>query len=181
MTIIYSIGHGNRPLEGFTGLLTNAGIECLVDVRAYPRSRRHPDFTRMALDPVLKLHGIRYVWEGAALGGMRRPQRDSPHVALADAALRGYADHMATAEFQGALERLLALAAAQTTVMMCAESNPQHCHRSFIADALVARNVEVLHLMGHHDVRGHTLREGARRGERGQMVYDACVQLGLAL
>ena len=181
MATIYTIGHGNRQIEDFTKLLTSARIECLVDVRAYPRSRRHPQFTRMALDPVLKARGIRYVWEGGALGGMRRPRGDSPHIALADAAHRGYADHMATAEFQSALERLLALGAGQMTVFMCAESSPQHCHRSFIADALLARDIEVMHLMGPHDVRGHALQEGARRGERGQMVYDACVQLGLAL
>jgi uncharacterized protein (DUF488 family) len=112
---------------------------------------------------------------------MRRPRVDSPHVALADAAHRGYADHMATAEFDSALERLLALAAAQTTAFMCAETNPQHCHRSFIADALLAQGVDVLHVMGVQDVRSHTLREGARLDARGRVVYDACLQLGLAL
>ena len=181
MTTIYSIGHGNRPVSDFTAILKRAGIDCLVDVRAYPRSRRNPQFALMALDPVLKAQAIRYAWEGEALGGMRRPHGDSPHIALADAALRGYADHMATAEFQAALERLLALGAAQTTVFMCAESSPQHCHRSFIADALLARGIEVLHLMGLQDARSHTLREGARLDARGQVIYDACVQLGLAL
>ena len=181
MRTIYSIGHGNRSLADFTALLTSARIECLVDVRAYPRSRRNPQFARMALDPVLKANAIRYVWEGGALGGMRRPRVDSPHIALADAAHRGYADHMATAEFAAALERLVEIGAAQTAAFMCAETNPQHCHRSFIADALLARDVEVMHLIRPDDVRGHTLHEGARRDERGQMVYDACVQLGLAL
>ena len=181
MAPLYTIGHGNRAVEDFTALVRSARIECLVDVRAYPRSRRNPQFARMALDPVLKANAIRYVWEGVALGGMRRPRGDSPHIALADAAHRGYADHMATAEFQSALERLLALGAGQMTVFMCAESSPQHCHRSFIADALLARDIEVMHLIRPDDVRGHTLHEGARRDERGQMVYDACVQLGLAL
>lgn len=181
MTTLYTIGHGNRPVAGFIALLKSAGIECLVDVRAYPRSRRNPQFARMALDPVLKAHAIRYAWEGETLGGMRRPHGDSRHIALGDAAHRGYADHMATAEFQLGLDRLLALGEAQTTVFMCAESNPQHCHRSFIADALLARGVEVLHLMGPQDVRSHTLRAGARLGAQGQVVYDACVQLALTL
>ena len=181
MRTIYSIGHGNRSLADFTALLTSARIECLVDVRAYPRSRRNPQFARMALDPVLKANAIRYVWEGGALGGMRRPRVDSPHVALADAAHRGYAEHMATAEFAAALERLVEIGAAQTAAFMCAETNPQHCHRSFIADALHARGIEVLHLMGFQDARSHTLREGARLDTRGQVIYDACVQLGLEL
>jgi uncharacterized protein (DUF488 family) len=64
---------------------------------------------------------------------------------------------------------------------MCAETNPEHCHRSFIADALLARGVEVLHLMGPQDVRAHTLRAGARLDAHAHVVYDGCVQLGLAL
>ena len=181
MTTLYTIGHGNRAVEDFTALLGSARIECLIDVRAYPRSRRNPQFARIALDPFLKAHAIHYAWEGEALGGMRRPRADSPHVALADAAHRGYADHMATAEFNGALERLVAAGRARATAFMCAETNPEHCHRSFIADALLARGVEVLHLMGVQDVRAHALREGARVVPGGQVVYDSCVQLGLAL
>jgi uncharacterized protein (DUF488 family) len=181
VTTLYTIGHGNRAVADLVMLLQGARIECLVDVRAYPRSRRNPQFTRMALDPVLKAHAIQYIWEGAPLGGMRRPHGDSQHLALADAAHRGYADHMATAEFQSALERLVTVGNARTTAFMCAETHPGHCHRSFIADALHARGVEVLHLMGPQDVRTHTLREGARLDPHGRVVYDACVQLGLAL
>ena len=181
MTTLYTIGHGNRPSENIVTLLKGARIECLVDVRAYPRSRRNPQFARMALDPVLKAHAIQYVWEGVPLGGMRRPHGDSPHLALDDAAHRGYAEHMATAEFQSALARLIALGKVRTTAFMCAETPPEHCHRSFIADALLARGIEVLHLMGPQDVRAHTLRAGARLDDRAQVVYDGCVQLGLAL
>lgn len=181
MTTLYTIGHGNRPSADLVTLLKGARIECLVDVRAYPRSRRNPQFARLALDPVLKAHAIQYVWEGAPLGGMRRPHGDSPHLALEDAAHRGYAEHMATAEFQSALERLIVLGKVRSTAFMCAETHPEHCHRSFIADALLARGIEVLHLMGPQDVRAHTLRAGARLDDHAQVVYDGCVQLGLAL
>ena len=181
VTTLYTIGHGNRAVEDFTALLAGARVECLVDVRAYPRSRRNPQFARMALDPVLKAHAIQYIWEGGPLGGMRRPRGDSPHAALEDAANRGYADHMATPEFHAALERLIAIGNTRATAFMCAETHPEHCHRSFIADALAARGIEVLHLMGPHDVRAHVLREGARLAPGGHVMYDACVQLGLAL
>ncbi|MDB5811487.1 MAG: repair protein [Betaproteobacteria bacterium] len=181
MTTVHTIGHGNRTADDFIALLKAARIECLVDVRAYPRSRRNPQFTRMALDPVLRAHGIQYVWEGAALGGMRRPHGDSPHAALDDAAHRGYADHMATVEFKTGVSRLIELADSRVTAFMCAETHPDHCHRSFIADALLASGVEVLHLMGQHDVRTHALREGARMAPHGQLIYDSCVQLALTL
>ena len=181
MTTLYTIGHGNRAAADFTALLQSARIECLVDVRAYPRSRRNPQFTRMALDPVLKTHAIQYVWEGGPLGGMRRPRGDSPHFALPDAALRGYADHMASTDFQSAIARLVEIGKTRPTAFMCAETDPAHCHRSFIADALMARGIDVLHLMGPHDVRAHRLREGARLDQSGQLVYDACMQLTLVL
>ena len=181
MVRIYTVGHGNRESEELVNLLRAAGVQCLVDVRAYPRSRRNPQFARSALEPVLRAHGIRYVWEGQALGGMRRPRAESPNVALADAAFRGYADHMASGEFQDAVQRLLTLADGQAIACMCAETDPQHCHRSFIADALVARGAGVSHLIGTRDIREHSLRAGARLSREGWLLYDSCVQLGLAL
>jgi len=181
MTVIYSIGHGNRDIDAFVGLLRSAGIQCVVDVRAYPGSRRHPQFSRLALAPVLNAGGIRYVWEGDALGGLRRSRGESPHGALDDAAFRGYADHMQSPTFRNALGRLHAAARQRPTVFMCAEANPHHCHRAFIADALRVGGTEVLHLMAQKDVRRHVMHESARIGPDGQLVYDACLQLGLAL
>ena len=79
------------------------------------------------------------------------------------------------------IARLVEIGNSRTTAFMCAETDPAHCHRSFIADALLARGIEVLHLMAPQDVRAHALREGARLAPGGQIVYDACVQLGLAI
>jgi hypothetical protein len=62
MTTVYTAGHGNRPLEEFIGLLRDAGVTCLVDVRAFPASRRHPHFGRAALEQSLPAAGLRSVW-----------------------------------------------------------------------------------------------------------------------
>lgn len=178
---IYSIGHGNRSASDFVAQLRAAGVVCLVDVRAYPASRRHPQFARMALETALRTAGIRYLWEGAALGGMRSPHAKSPHVALSDPAMRGFADHMTSLAFRAAIARLLDLAAATPTALMCAEKDPRHCHRAFIADAMLLAGAEVRHLLELNDVRRHVLSEGARLTPEGPVVYDACVQMGLAL
>lgn len=178
--ILHSIGHGSRPQEGFLALLGQHRIDCLVDVRAYPSSRRHPQFARFALEAALAGRRIRYVWEGAALGGMRRPRADSPHVALGDAAFRGYAGHMASSGFGAGIERLAALGAQHRVAFMCAETLPEHCHRSFIADALVARGIDVLHLVGPEDTRRHALNPAARQGADG-LIYDAGQQFTLEL
>ncbi len=179
-TVVYSIGHGNRRLEEFLGLLAANRIGRLVDVRAYPASRRHPQFTRIALEAALAATGIRYLWEGAALGGMRRPCPDSPHTALRDAAFRGYADHTGSPEFGAAIERLAALAGRERTAFMCAESLPEHCHRLFIADALIVRGLEVRHLVGPDDTRRHALNPAARSSV-GRLIYDAGRQLSLEI
>jgi len=180
-TTVYSIGHGNRGSGEFVARLGAAGVGCLVDVRAYPASKRYPQFTRLALEPALRGAGIRYVWEGKALGGMRAAQAGSRHAALSDPTLRGFADHMASVEFGEGFARLIAIAREQTIAVMCAEREPLHCHRSFIADALLLHGVRVLHLHDAGDVRQHVLRPEARPLDTKEIVYDSGIQMGLTL
>jgi len=177
---VYTIGHGNRAIEELVGLLRAAAVGCLVDVRAYPVSRRHPQFSRQALEESLAAAGIRYVWEGQSLGGRRRPVPGSPHVALRSPSFRAYADHMETADFHAGLARLRALAERERAAVMCAERLPWECHRNLISDSLAARGIRVLHLMDEGETREHALNPVARvEGER--LVYDAGDQLRLGL
>jgi uncharacterized protein (DUF488 family) len=46
---------------------------------------------------------------------------------------------MQTPEFDESLESLIQLAKKEQVALMCAEAVPWRCHRSLIADALVAR------------------------------------------
>ncbi|MGH8616326.1 MAG: DUF488 family protein [Burkholderiales bacterium] len=177
-TTLYTIGHGSRSLAAFMDVLEAHRIECLIDVRAYPSSKRHPQFRRAMLETALARAGIAYTWEGVALGGMRRPRRDSPHLGLRDAAFRGFADHMASAPFKQALEALIARGQTARAAFMCAETQPAHCHRSFIADVLLGRGIAVLHLVAADDVRPHVLHGAARPAADG-LVYDRSVQMPL--
>lgn len=177
---LYTVGHGNRPIEEFVALLQEGGIECLVDVRAYPASRRHPQFAREALERSLADAGMRYVWEGKALGGRRKPVRNSPHTALRNDSFRAYADHMMTAEFQQALGRVVELGRSTRSAILCAERLPWQCHRHLVADSLVARGVPVTHLVAQGQARDHELSRLARN-DGGRLIYDAGEQLGLKL
>lgn len=178
--MIWTIGHGNRSIDEFLELLEDPAIECLVDVRAYPASRRHPQFARESLEKSLSDAGVRYVWEGKALGGRRKLEKNSPHVALKNPGFRAYAGHMMTDEFRQALDTLVESGRGRRTAIMCAERLPWKCHRHLVSDSLVARGVRVLHLMSPGESRDHTLSRVARNdGE--QLVYDAGEQLGLKL
>lgn len=176
--MIYTLGHGNRTIEELVGLLEGPTIECLVDIRAYPASRRHPQFAREALDRSLADAGIRYVWEGGALGGRRRPGVNSPNAALKNRSFRAYADHMATETFQEGLTRLLEAGRSARTAILCAERLPWQCHRNLVADSLVARGTRVLHLIGPGKSLEHALSRLAR-SEGTRLVYDAGEQLPL--
>ena len=173
---IWTAGHGNRAAGEFIDLLHAAGVERLVDVRAYPASRRHPHFGRAALEESLAAAGIGYLWEGAALGGRRRPSKDSPNTALRNAAFRAYADHMATQEFREGAARLAELARDARPALMCAERLPWQCHRFLISDYLVAQGIRVVHLVGPASAQEHRLNSIARVREGG-LVYDGNTQL----
>jgi uncharacterized protein (DUF488 family) len=175
---IYTIGHGNRPLDELTSLLQQSGVACLVDVRAFPGSRRHPHFGREALAQSLPPAGIDYVWEGKALGGRRRSLGDSPHVALRNDSFRAYADHMQSDEFRAGIDRLLGRAASERVAVMCAERLPWQCHRYMISDYLVAHGDSVLHIIDASVPKAHRLRDEARlRGD--ELIYDAQTQQDL--
>jgi uncharacterized protein (DUF488 family) len=77
----YTICHSTRALNELISALQAHKIETLVDIRAFPMSRRLPHFNRESLETELPKRGIRYVWM-KALGGYRKATRkESPHIA----------------------------------------------------------------------------------------------------
>ena len=168
---IWTIGHSTRTLEEFLAILAAYRIEAIADVRRYPGSRRWPQFARDALEQSLPGHGLGYRWF-PELGGRRRVQSDSPNTAWRNAAFRGYADHLASAEFAEGLAALLAFAARQRTAIMCAESVWWRCHRSIIADVLKQRGIEVIHILDLHHGVVHPYTSAAHI-ENGELNYAA--------
>jgi uncharacterized protein (DUF488 family) len=158
---VWTIGHSTRSLEDLVALLRAHGIERLVDVRRFPRSRRHPHFNTEALARDLPAAGVAYR-HAPGLGGFRRARPDSRNTGWRNASFRGYADYMETEDFGRHLAALLEEARAGRTAIMCAEAVPWRCHRSLISDALVARGVEVRHILGPAPAEPHALTAGAR-------------------
>lgn len=142
-------------------LLRGNEIQSLVDVRAIPRSRRNPQYDAEALAESLAAVGIAHR-HAPGLGGLRRPRPDSRHSAWREPGFRGYADYMETAEFEHHLSELVDLATTRRTAILCAEAVPWHCHRMLVADALVARGLEVLHIVSTGPPEPHQLTPFAR-------------------
>jgi uncharacterized protein (DUF488 family) len=169
VTAIWTIGHSTRSREDLLALLRAHDIRGIADVRRFPASRRHPHFNRDVMSTWLNEAGVEYR-HFEHLGGRRRASADSKNTALRHPAFRGYADYMATAPFQRALDDLIAWAASARVAVMCAESVWWQCHRSLIADALAARDLEVRHILDASDARAHRIHETARV-EAGQVCY----------
>jgi len=155
------VGHSTRPIDELVDLLRAAGVLVLADVRTIPRSRANPQYEGPALERSLAAAGIRYV-HLPRLGGLRHARKDSPNGAWRNASFRGYADHMATPEFEEGLVQLRAVAREGPVAVMCAEAVPWRCHRSLLADALLARGVVVEHIVGRGRTRPHRLTPFAR-------------------
>lgn len=150
-------------------LLRAHGIQRLVDIRTVPRSRHNPQFNKETLPEALGREGIEYT-HMPELGGLRHARKDSPNTGWRNASFRGFADYMATAEFESGVAKLMNLAEREPTAIMCAEAVPWRCHRSLISDALLARGVEVVHITGRGQPQPHSLTSFARV-EGGRVTY----------
>jgi uncharacterized protein (DUF488 family) len=166
---LWTVGHSTRPLEDFIGLLHAQAIALLVDVRITPYSRRHPQFNTDALKQTLEAAGIAYR-HFPVLGGRRKSLPDSINLGWKNASFRGYADYMQTAEFWRGLDELMACGRSGPTAVMCAEAVPWRCHRSLIADALVANGWEVRHILGQGQAKPHELTRFAQ-AHKGRLTY----------
>lgn len=161
LLIVYTIGHSTRELPAFLDLLREHGVKQVVDIRTIPRSRHNPQYNLENMAADLPAAGLRYIHlEG--LGGLRHARRDSPNAAWHNASFRGFADYMQRPEFGRALTRLLGLAAARPTAIMCAEAVPWRCHRSLVSDALLVRGVRVEHIISGRRAQEHSLTPFAR-------------------
>lgn len=162
-----TFGHGTAGREEMLGLLRDAGVELVVDVRRFPGSRRHPHVATAELEAWLPAGGIGYRWE-AGLGGRRRLPADAADLDpwWRVEAFRAYAAYTRTAEFAAALDRLLGDVAGRrdgATAIMCSETLWWRCHRRIISDVLVLRHgCAVLHLGHDGRTTPHEPAAGAR-------------------
>jgi uncharacterized protein (DUF488 family) len=141
--IIWTVGHSNHTFERFVELLSTERIECVVDVRSYPRSRYAEQFNRERLEVALRAVDMRYLFMGEELGG--RPSREDHY----DEQGRALYDRMAEqAVFQLAIQRLIRGCQRHRVALMCSEAEPRHCHRRLlVGKVLTDRGVRLRHIL----------------------------------
>ncbi|MEM8988378.1 MAG: DUF488 domain-containing protein [Pseudomonadota bacterium] len=154
---IYTIGHSNHAFETFAGLLKSAGVTAIADVRSAPYSKHCPQFRKNTLAAASRAAGIAYVYLGDDLGGKPKNAAFYTH------GRSDYGKIAATPGFHRAIARLLKGAKTHAIALMCAEADPERCHRTgLIAPALETHGVEVLHLLPNGERRPHETVAGGR-------------------
>lgn len=162
MVKLYTIGHSTHTMQEFLDILQVYKITHVVDVRTIPKSRHVPWFNREVLRLSLHQEEIAYT-HIEKLGGLRRTHKNSINKGWRNASFRAFADYMQTPEFFQGLKELNTLVKKRGSkiAIMCAEALPWRCHRALIADAEIARHIDVWEIMSKTSAHLHKLTDFA--------------------
>jgi len=142
---LFTIGYEGADLKAFLDCLESNSIQCLLDVREIPFSRKR-GFSKTPLSQALEERGIRYV-HFRELG--------SPSSLRKELKLRGdyrkFFDDMEeylTSQAEG-IEQAYGYTGRMTCCLMCYERLAAMCHRKVVASKIKERDgngLEVKHL-----------------------------------
>lgn len=151
--LIYTIGHSSHSKEDFLQMLQHLSIKVLIDVRAFPGSRKYPAFSRDAMPDWLDAAGIVY-HHLPELGGRRRESEDVGvrlNAGWRNQSFHRYADYTLSGTFQRGIQMLSSYGARSRTAYFCAERHPARCHRLLISNWLAANGWTVKHIIDQND------------------------------
>ncbi|GHD26637.1 hypothetical protein GCM10007147_24810 [Nocardiopsis kunsanensis] len=171
----FTVGHSNHTSAGFTELLHAYGIELVVDVRRLPGSNRYPQFNEDTLSSSLAEAGIGFR-RAQGLTGRRPASEEVPPDVNGwwrNRSFHNYADHALSEDFRSALDQVRDRGREYCTTVMCSEAVWWKCHRRIIADHLLGRGEEVVHILGLRRSETAGLTAGAMVGEAGDVTYPA--------
>jgi uncharacterized protein (DUF488 family) len=171
----FTIGHSSRSLEEFAGLLSEAEIGLVADIRKMPMSRANPQFNEDRLAEALAVSGVAYR-HMPALGGLRGKARGllpAVNGFWENRSFHNYADYALSPQFHAGLEELIEEGRKRRTAIMCSEAVWWRCHRRIVADYLIAGGETVFHIMGPGQIDPARLTQGAVIRPDGTVAYPA--------
>jgi uncharacterized protein (DUF488 family) len=136
MIALFTIGYEGKTQAEFLDELEAAGVRLVLDVRAVAASRR-PGFSKTALAGGLRERGIDYLHLRAL--GTPADGRQAARAGRTAEMRAIYAGQLETPEAALAMEQALAEASARPSALLCYERGAPECHRSMLAQRMVAR------------------------------------------
>ena len=134
-----TIGHGTTEIQLFIRTLIRYKVNCIVDVRSTPYSRRSPQYNREVFMQQLAKHNISYKWMGNELGG--RPNNDT---VFDEKGIVDYEKLVKTKLFSDGIKVLEEMCLTHNIAIMCSEENPMTCHRFLAVSRELARKEFIL-------------------------------------
>jgi len=129
---LFTIGYEGLDIDTFMSLLTERGVETIVDIRELPLSRK-PGFSKKALASVLNLSGLEYVHMvnlGCPKPVRDRYREDGNWKRYTGAFLKYLKTQTA------AIADLSGLVSSSNCALLCYEADFNFCHRSMVANAV---------------------------------------------
>ncbi len=152
--VLYTIGHSNHSLQGFSDLLTLYSITAVGDLRSQPVSSYTPHFSRDALDVALRQQGISYVFLGQQLGG-----RSANRACYKNGRLQ-YSQLAREPSFHAGIARVKKGMAQFRIALLCSEKDPLGCHRALLVGRkLFADGINVQHIHANGQLESHATLE----------------------
>lgn len=131
----FTIGYEGSSIEDFVATLIHQEVDMLIDVRDVPVSRK-PGFSKSALSAVMKANDIGYVH----LRGLGDPRegREAARSGRIDEFQAIFEAHMRSDVAQSDFAKAVELVMQSSACLLCFERNPKHCHRTIVADHILA-------------------------------------------
>jgi uncharacterized protein (DUF488 family) len=165
MSDFFTIGHSNHDFAAWLALLSQHGVEVVVDTRSSPYSKYVPHFDKELMQRSLEEAGVRYLFLGAELGG--RPANPEYYDARGRVLYSRLRDD---ARFQAAIARLESGMERFRVALVCGEEDPAHCHRRLLIGRVLA---ERGHIMQHIRGDGRLQSDEAVAAESGKPLIGA--------
>lgn len=141
--MLYTIGHGDLPIDELLRNLDAHHVRTVLDVRSQPHSSRAPQYNKHELEAELVAAGISYRWLGDHLGG--RPLRPGEPVPIDD-----------PGRLAAGITEAAGLARGATSALLCAELDPTHCHRTVgLTPHFEDAGFTVVHILSDGTARTH--------------------------
>jgi uncharacterized protein (DUF488 family) len=134
---IYSIGYTGFSVQDFVTKLAESGVQCLVDTRELPISRKK-GFAKSALQSHLQDADIEYRhfrWLGSPRADRHEVRTTGDYVTFFSSVRR----HLTTDEAATAIQDVIEIARTKTSCLMCCCSDWRLCHRSCVVEAITSR------------------------------------------
>jgi len=130
---LLTIGYEGCTIDGVLGVLRQARVGLLIDVRAVAASRK-PGFSKRQLAAGLDAVGIRYVHLQGL--GTPKPGRDAVRAGHPERMEPIFREHMTSDRAQAELAQARVLARDTRACLLCFERDHMHCHRRFVAEMI---------------------------------------------